>query len=154
MQLVRSVIFVMMAPVLLFSCSTVPPLDQPSGVIGGIPVEKSKVVLLQSQEVKLSAINSNVLPAGEYRPVFEDNTGVYYQAPAAIIYRETFFGAPLPQKVFLGGIYLERANPQVARIYEKQTAEQGPRRSLLAWSVKVPRNGVVPREPINFKLRR
>lgn len=139
---------------LFVSCATVPPLDPPSGFIAGIPVEKSKVVVLQSQEVKLSAINSNVMPPGEYRPVFEDNSGVYYQAPAAIIYRETFLGAQLPEKVFRGGIYLERANPQVAKIYEKQTAEQGPRRSLLAWSIKVPRNGVVPRDPIKFQLKR
>jgi len=142
-----------MAPLLLVSCSTVPPLDPPSGFIAGIPVGKSKVVVLQSQEVTLSAINSNVLPAGEYRPVFEDKTGVYYQAPTALIYRETFLGARLPDKIFSGGIYLERANPKVARIYEKQTAEQGPRTSLLAWSVKVPRNGFVPREPINFRLK-
>ncbi len=139
---------------LFVSCSTVPPLDPPSGFIAGIPVEKSKVVVLQSQEVKMSAVNSNVLPAGEYRPVFEDNTGVYYQAPAAIIYRETFLGTRQPDEVFLGGIYLERTNPQVGRIYEKQTAERGPRRSLLAWSVKLPRNGFVPREPINFQLKR
>jgi len=154
MQSVRPLLLFTVASLLLVSCSTVPPLDRPSGLIAGIPVEKSRVVVLQSQEVKLSPINSNVMPAGEYRPVFEDKTGVYYQAPSAIIYRETFLGARLADQVFSGGIYLERANPRAARIYEKQTAEQGPRGSLLAWSVKVPRNGVVPREPINFKLKR
>ena len=154
MHPIRLSLFFMMAPLLLVSCSTVPPLDPPSGFIAGIPVAKSKVVLLQSQEVKLSPINSDVLPAGEYRPVFEDNTGVYYQAPAGIIYRETFLGGRLPEQVFLGGIYLERANPQLARIYEKQTAEQGPRRSLLTWSIKLPRNGFVPQQPINFQLKR
>jgi hypothetical protein len=139
---------------LLVSCSTVPPLDPPSGFIAGIPVAKSKVVILQSQEVKMSAINSNVLPAGEYRPVFEDHAGVYYQAPAALVYRETFLGMRQPDVVFHGGIYLERTNPQVARIYEKETAEQGPRKSLLTWSVKLPRNGFVPRDRINFQLKR
>jgi uncharacterized protein YcfL len=152
MHTVRSWIF-LVAPLLLVGCSTMPPLDRTSGFIAGIPVEKSKLVVSKAQEVKLSAINSNLLPAGEYRPVHQDNTGVYYQAPAAIIYRETSFGIRQPDQVFLGGIYLERANPKVARIYEKQTAEQGPRRSLLTWAVKIPRNGVIPREPIDFQLK-
>lgn len=142
------------APLLLVSCSTVPPLTPPSGFIAGIPVEKSKIVMPHVQEVKLSPINSNVLPAGEYRPVSEDSTGVYYQAPAAIIYRETFFSAQLPEQAFVGGIYLERANPRMAKIYEKQTAERGPHHSILLWAVKFSRSGFAPTEPINFKLTR
>jgi hypothetical protein len=42
------------------------------------------------------------LPAGEYKPVMEDNNGYYYQAPTKIVARDIF------SYVADGGVYLRR----------------------------------------------
>ena len=86
-------------------------------MIGGISAPKSKVVVRQQQDVRMAINVTNVLPAGDYRPAFEDATGIYYEAPSKVIMKENFLGINLPGKPFTGGIFLERANPQVAKIY-------------------------------------
>jgi len=64
-------------------------------------------------------------PAGEYRPAYEDANGVYYEAPQPIQMRENVFGANLSKDLVTGGIYVERANPKVAYIYNVGRTDKG-----------------------------
>ena len=131
---------------LLVSCSTPPPTppSPPAGVIGGIPAMQSKVVLRQ-QEVKMSANITDLLPAGEYRAAYGDPNGVYYEAPSKIIERQGIIGMRTPDLPFTGGIYLERANPTAAKIWEMSQDPVAGRRPGKLYS---------PEEQIGFKLTR
>ncbi|HEX4266086.1 MAG TPA: hypothetical protein VH597_17250 [Verrucomicrobiae bacterium] len=50
-------------------------------------------------------------PAGEYKPVMEDNDGYYYQAPSKVVARDLF------SYVADGGLYLRRAEMVPTRWY-------------------------------------
>ena len=137
--------------ILLVSCSSGPPLNPPSGTIAGISAPKSKVVLRQQQEVRLAVNITNVLPAGDYPPAFEDATGIYYEAPSKCISRENFLGIQLRDEPFTGGIFLERANPQVAKIYGITPENQGGEIQRMMKGGR-PAKPLLPREPIQFQL--
>jgi hypothetical protein len=113
-----------LAAILLVSCAGGPSLNPPSGTIAGITVPKSKVVVRQEQMLKFTGL-TYVLPAGEYRPAYEDAIGIYYEAPSKVIQRENFLGMHIPDRPFDGGIFLERANPQVSKIYLVAPGNEG-----------------------------
>ena len=139
------------AAMLLASCASAPHLAPPSGTIGGISAANSKVVLRESQELKLAATLTHVFPAGDYRPAYEDPTGVYYEAPSKIIMKEVFLGMHLPEKPMTGGIFLERANPGVAKIYLVVPANEGGEIQRLMKGGR-PDKPFVPKQPIQFQL--
>src|SRR5688500_10080793 len=125
----------------------------PSGTIGGIPAPKSKVVLHQEQEVKTHLNLSFVLPAGEYRPAVEDENGIYFEAPSKVIMKEVFLGMNLRGKPFGGGIFLERSNPQVAKIYLMVPANEGG--EIQRWlKGGRPDKPITPKQPVQFQLTR
>ena len=51
------------------------------------------------------------LPAGEYKPVMEDNDGYYYQAPSKLVARDIF------SYVADGGLYLHRGETMPSKWY-------------------------------------
>ena len=128
-----------------------PPLNPPSGTIGGISAPKSKVVLNQQQERKVAGNVAYVLPAGDYRPAFEDAAGIYYEAPSKVIMKENFLGLNLPGKPFTGGIFLERSNPRVAKIYGITPENEGGEIQRMLKGGR-PNKPVLPRQPIEFQL--
>ena len=139
------------AALLLASCASGPKLSPPSGTIAGISAANSRVVLRQSQELKLASNLSHVFPAGDYRPAYEDATGVYYEAPSKIIMKEIFLGMHLPDKPMNGGIFLERANPGVAKIYLINPENEGGEIQRLMKGGR-PAKPFVPKQPIQFQL--
>jgi len=48
---------------------------------------------------------SVILPAGEYRPLYEDDQYYYYQGPAKVVYRGAL---DIGSSLFDGGIYVAR----------------------------------------------
>src|ERR1700744_3723626 len=50
-------------------------------------------------------------PAGEYRPLYEDDGGFYYQAPAKVI------GHDIMSYMFDGGLYVERTTNEPTKWY-------------------------------------
>jgi hypothetical protein len=125
----------------------------PSGMIGGIPAPKSKVVVRQQQELKVNMNVSWILPAGDYRPSVEDETGIYYEAPSKVIMNEVFLGMHLKGRPFDGGIFLARSNPQVAKIYFVVPTNEGG--EILRWlKGGRPDKPMTPRQPIQFQLIR
>jgi hypothetical protein len=146
------VLLLSLGAILLVGCAgTV--VRPPSGTIGGIPAPKSKVVLRQQQEIKMASNVRYVLPAGDYRPAVEDETGVYYEAPSKVIMNENFLGMNLRGRPFDGGIFLERNNPQVAKIYLMVSATSGG--EIQRWlKGGRPDKPLTPREPVQFQLTR
>lgn len=51
-------------------------------------------------------------PAGEYRPMYEDEDGFFYQAPCRISGRDTFM--PLLKE---GGLYWKKKDPKPMHVY-------------------------------------
>jgi hypothetical protein len=95
-----------------------------------------------------------VFPAGDYRPVFENAAGIYFEAPSKIIMNEKFFGlAQLPGRPLTGGIFLERSNPTVAKTYLIMTGE-GEGEIPRYLHAGRPSKPTPPREPIQFELRK
>jgi hypothetical protein len=139
--------------ILLVSCVSGPPLNPPSGTIGGISAAKSKVVLHQQQDLKLASTITYVYPAGDYRPVYEDATGIYYEAPSKIIQKEIFLGMHVPDKPFTGGIFLERGNPGVAKIYGVHPLNEGGEIQRMLKGGR-PVKPFLPRQPLQFQLTR
>jgi len=134
----------------LAGCATGPDLRPPSGVIGGHAAPASVIVVDAEQTFKAPG-GTCVLPAGRYRPAFEDPAGVYYEAPSkAIFYDESLFGIRMPAKPFTGGIYLQRSSPTVPLIYGMHGNEGGEiQRMLKAGRPNPPQ---LPKEPIRFRL--
>jgi len=127
------------------------PLNPPSGTIGGITAAKSKVVLRQQQLVRMRGNVDYVYPAGDYRPAYEDEAGVYYEAPSKIIMKENFLGLKLPGKPMEGGIFLERSNPKQAKIYGVIPRDQGGEIQRMMKGGR-PAKPIDPKEPIAFEL--
>ena len=152
MQSFRELILfvVLICTVFLAACAG-PALNPPSGTIGGISAPKSKVVLKRQQEVKVGINVAYVLPAGDYRSAFEDKTGIYYEAPSKVIMKENFLGLNLPGKPFTGGIFLERSNPHVAKIYGIVPENEGGEIQRMLKGGR-PAKPVLPRQPIEFQL--
>jgi hypothetical protein len=137
--------------VLLGGCAGTP-VNPPSGTIAGIPGAKAKVVLREQQEVRVASNATLVFPAGDYRPVFEDENGIYFEAPSKVIMNEKFFGlAQLAGRPYTGGIFLERSNPKVAKTYLIMTGEgEGEIQRYL--KAGRPSKPTLPKEPIQFEL--
>jgi hypothetical protein len=136
---------------ILFSGCAGTPLNPPSGMIAGISASKSKVLLSREQEAKVASNIAFILPAGEYRPVYEDADGVYFEAPSKIIMKENFVGINLPGNPFDGGIYLHRNNPQVAKIYSVVSRNQGGEIQRMLKGGR-PEKPMLPRQPVQFQL--
>jgi hypothetical protein len=51
------------------------------------------------------------MPAGEYRPVLEDNAGYYYQAPSKLVARDVF------SYVADGGLFIKRGEEVPSKWY-------------------------------------
>jgi hypothetical protein len=139
------------AALVLFGCAGGPKLAPPSGVIGGISAANSRIILRQEQSAKIASNVSYVLPAGDYRPAYEDTTGVYYEAPSKVIQKEIFLGMNIPDRPFAGGIFLERANPGVAKVYIITPANEGGEIMRLMKGGR-PAKPILPRAPIQFEL--
>ncbi len=139
-----------LAAVLLVSCMTAPTVKPPSGTIAGITAAKSKVVVRQVQSFKFAGL-TYVLTVGEYRPAYEDTVGIYYEAPNKVIQKENFMGIQVPDKIVDGGIFLERANPKVSKIYKVAPKDEGGEIQRIMIGGKPI---VIPREPqsIQFQL--
>lgn len=140
------------AAILLGGCASAPPLNPPTGQIGGIEASKSKVVLRQQQETKQASNIAYVFPAGDYRAAFEDATGVYYEAPSKIIMNEKLFGLmQVAGRPFTGGIFLDRTNPKVAKMYFIMTGEG---EGEIGRYVKAgrPSKPSLPKQPFQFQL--
>jgi hypothetical protein len=52
-----------------------------------------------------------IFPPGEYRPLYEDSGGYYYQAPAKVI------GHDIMSYMFDGGLYVKRTANEPTRWY-------------------------------------
>ena len=87
----------------------------------------------------------NVLPAGEYRAVFSDAEGIYYEAPSKLIEKQTIAGMHAPDLPFAGGIFLERLNPHTAKIWGMSLGSSDPGR---------PAKLIIPESAIQFRLTR
>lgn len=134
----------------IFGCASAP-LNPPSGMIGGIPAAKSKLVVSKQQKIRVGRNIAYVFPAGEYKPAVEDNTGVYYEAPSRIIMIEYFLGE-LPGKPLEGGIFLHRNNPADARPFYFVPAFQGGEIFRMIQGGRPYKDKVPPTDPIQFKL--
>src|ERR1044072_5804503 len=115
LSLVRSLL--LPGAMFLVSCSSGPSLNPPTGNVAGMAATKSKLVVSHEQTFRYGNM-VYAFPAGDYRPVYQDASGVYYEAPSSVIRRENVFVVNLSKEMVSGGILLDRANPQVARIYE------------------------------------
>ena len=118
-----------------------------------MPATRTKVVLSAQQEVRAAINVTYVLPAGDYRPAMESDSGIYFQAPTKVFLRENFLGLQLRDKPFEGGIYLDRSAPQTAKIYGIAPANEGGEIQRLLHGGR-PGKTIVPREPISFRLTR
>lgn len=138
--------------VCLCGCASTP-LNPPTGTIGGISAAQSKVVLREEQLVRMRGNVDYVYPAGDYRVAYQDTTGVYYEAPSKVIMKENFLGMKLPGKPMEGGIFLERSNPKVAKIYGVYPRNQGGEIQRMMQGGR-PMEPQSPMVPVRFELRR
>lgn len=138
---------------ILFTGCAGKPFNPPTGMIGGISAPHAKVFLRQQQEVKLAGNIDYILPAGEYRPAVQDETGIYFEAPSKVIMKENFLGIHLPGRPYDGGIFLERNNPQSAKIYHVVPANEGGEIQRMLKGGR-PDKPMIPREPIQFQLKK
>jgi hypothetical protein len=113
-----------LAAILFVSCMSAPSVKPTSGTIAGITAAQSKVVVRQEQRFKFAGV-TYVLTVGEYRPAYEDTIGIYYEAPKKLIQKEDFLGMHIPDKIVDGGIFLERANPKLSKIYKVAPKNEG-----------------------------
>lgn len=125
----------------------------PSGSIGGITAATAKVVLRQQQEVKTHVNMSYVLPAGDYKAVMENDTGIFFEAPSPLFAKEIFLGINVPAKLIKGGIYLDRSAPQTALIYGITSENQGGEIQRMLYGGRAGKP-LKPRQPIVFELKR
>jgi hypothetical protein len=67
--------------------------------------------------------------------------------------KENFLGMNLPGKPFAGGIFLERSNPQVAKVYMVTPANEGGEIQRLMKGGR-PEKPMAPSQPVQFHLTR
>jgi hypothetical protein len=120
-------------------------------MIGGMPASKSKVVLRKEQSFKFLNVHYTY-PAGDYRPAYEGATGVYYEAPGAVVMQENFLGMGMPKHPYTGGIFVERADPKRANLYLVAPNNEG---GEIQRALKGGRPYILNREPvtIDFELK-
>lgn len=79
-------------------------------VLSSTPPVKS-FVLDKPAELTFGLGTKLSLPAGEYKPVMEDNDGYYYQAPSKVVARDLF------SYVADGGLYVRRGQETPSHWY-------------------------------------
>src|SRR5438045_1533440 len=72
-------------------------------VLSSQPPVKS-IVVERAQEFSAGSGNKISLPAGEYKPVMEDNYGYFYQAPSKLVARGLF------PYILDGGLVIKRGD--------------------------------------------
>ena len=84
---------------------------------------------------------------------YEDAVGVYYEAPSKVMMKENFLGIHLPGHPFDGGIYLERVNPHIAKVYIVTPQNEGGeiQRMIRGGRPQEPR---VPLVRVQFELKK
>jgi hypothetical protein len=87
---------------MMCGCSTFQPISSKP------PVSS---LILSSPVTERLALSTHILPAGEYKPAYEDSGGYYYQAPSKIISKD--FIAYLED----GGIYIRRGSTNPTAFY-------------------------------------
>ena len=63
--------------------------------------------------VHSALLDNATFPAGEYRPLFEDDGGFYFQAPEEVVVH----AAGIATYTHIGGLYVERGAIQPTRWY-------------------------------------
>ena len=86
-------LFVCLFGLAMMGCATMRPLSSKPPVAR---IELSKPVTAHD------GLASVLLPAGEYRPLYEDDRFYYYQAPSKLVVNGFF------SKMFDGGVYVKR----------------------------------------------
>ncbi|HEX3856642.1 MAG TPA: hypothetical protein VHY30_05020 [Verrucomicrobiae bacterium] len=79
-------------------------------VISSTPPVK-EIVLDQPSEFSFGLASKISMPAGEYKPVLEDNAGYYYQAPSKLAARDIF------SYVADGGLFIKRGEEFPSKWY-------------------------------------
>jgi hypothetical protein len=74
-------------------------------MINGTPAKDLVIVFPSICQLSVGLGATQTLPAGRYTPVFEDESGVYFQSPGKILTSD-FVGVTLLD----GGLYLRRDN--------------------------------------------
>jgi hypothetical protein len=152
MQTFTRLVASLCAVILLGGCAG-ESLNPPSGRIGGISAAQSKVILTRETLVRMRGNVDYVYPAGEYRPAYQDAAGLYFEAPSKVIMKENFLGLHLPGKPMTGGIFLDRQNPTVAKIYAVNPENEGGEIQRMMKGGR-PNPPLAPLEPIKFELKR
>ena len=86
----------------LTGCSTLRPLASK-------PPE-SAIVLVEPVTIR-EIFSKATFPAGEYRPLFEDNGGYYFQAPSKVVANDIF------SYMYDGGLYVKRGTNEPTHWY-------------------------------------
>jgi hypothetical protein len=87
---------------LLTGCTSMQPISSK-------PPESA--IILKAPAIFPGFLYSVTFPAGEYRPVYEDAGGYYYQAPTKVI------GHDFTSYMFDGGLYVERTKTEPTKWY-------------------------------------
>ena len=73
-------------------------------LMAGVPLGRLEIFVEEPYSyVPKWAWMTHTLPSGSYRPIFEDDKGVYFQAPKHVVLTDIVFGKQLRD----GGIYLK-----------------------------------------------
>jgi len=94
--------FIAAVPVVLglAGCNAVRPISSAS--------KPPASALVISAPFSIDQLSKATFPAGEYRPVYEDNGGYYYQAPSKIVANALF------SYMYDGGLYVKRGETEPA----------------------------------------
>lgn len=79
-------------------------------VISSTPPVKA-IVVEQPAEFTFGLATKLTMPAGEYKPTLEDNSGYYYQAPSKLVARDIL------SYVADGGLFIKRGETIPSRWY-------------------------------------
>jgi hypothetical protein len=74
---------------------------------------ESAIVLKSTFTVHSALLDTATFPAGEYRPLYEDNGGYYFQAPSKVI----IHSAGIVNYMFDGGVYVKRGSNEPTEWY-------------------------------------
>jgi len=97
-----TIITLSLVSMLITGCTSMRPLSSK-------PPESA--IVLKSP-VKVGVVVAFAFPAGEYRPLYEDDGGYYYQAPSKVI----FYDFPFSRMID-GGLYVERTATEPTQWY-------------------------------------
>jgi hypothetical protein len=97
-----TIIIFSLVGLLLTGCSSLSPISSK-------PPESA--IELKSPAKFTGFLYTVTFPAGEYRPLYEDDGGYYYQAPAKVI------GHDIISYMLDGGLYVERGSNEPTRWY-------------------------------------